>query len=76
MSTSVIVNTVKATGIAIAICLTIGGVLGGWVFMRRRAQAALSENFSDAGGMMRLNLDEMNVETNASRLIGQGDKVR
>ena len=75
MSTSVIINTVKVTGIAIAVCLTIGGIFGGAIFMRRRAQAALTENFSDAGGMMRLNLDEMNVESNASRLIGQGDKM-
>jgi hypothetical protein len=42
--------------------------------MRRRAQAALNESFSDAGGMMRLNLDEMNVESNASRLLGQRKK--
>jgi hypothetical protein len=74
MSTSVIVNTVKATGLAIVICLTIGGVFGGWIFMRRRTQAALTEKFSDAGGMLRLNLDEMSAQTNASRLIGQGDK--
>jgi len=74
MSTSVIINTVKVTGLAIAVCLGIGGIFGGAIFMRRRAQAALTENFSDAGGMMRLNLDEMNVETNASRLLGQGKK--
>jgi len=76
MSTSVIVNTVKATGLAIVICLTIGGVFGGWIFMRRRAQAALSEKFSDAGGMLRLNIDEMSAQPDAARLIGQGDKVR
>jgi hypothetical protein len=75
MSTSVIVNTVKATGLAIVICLTIGGVFGGWIFMRRRAQAALTEKFSDAGGMLRLNIDEMSAQNNAARLIGQGDKV-
>ncbi|HJR08702.1 MAG TPA: hypothetical protein VJ842_15690 [Pyrinomonadaceae bacterium] len=74
MSTSVIVNTVKATGIAIAICLAIGGIFGGWIFTRRRAQAALNENFSDAGGMVRLNIDELSAQTNAARLIGQGDK--
>lgn len=74
MSTSVIVNTVKATGIAIAVCLGIGGIFGGWIFMRRRAQAALTEEFSDAGGMLRLNLDEMSAQNNAARLIGQGDK--
>ncbi|HEY0097900.1 MAG TPA: DUF6599 family protein [Pyrinomonadaceae bacterium] len=74
MSTSVIVNTVKATGLAIVICLSIGGIFGGWIFARRRAQAALTEQFSDAGGMLRLNLDEMSQQTNAARLLGQGDK--
>ncbi|MCA1566679.1 MAG: hypothetical protein LC803_13755 [Acidobacteria bacterium] len=74
MSTSVIVNTVKATGLAIVICLTIGGVFGGWIFMRRRAQAALTEKFSDAGGMLRLNIDELSAQNNAARLLGQGDK--
>lgn len=74
MSTSVIVNTVKATGLAIVICLSIGGIFGGWIFMRRRAEAALTEKFSDAGGMLRLNLDDMSAQNNASRLIGQGDK--
>jgi hypothetical protein len=75
MSTSVIVNTVKATGLAIVICLTIGGVFGGWIFMRRRAQAALTEKFSDAGGMLRLNIDEMSAQPDAARLLGQGDKA-
>ncbi len=75
MSTSVIVNTVKATGLAIVICLSIGGVFGGWIFMRRRAQAALTEKFSDAGGMLRLNIDEMSAQNNAARLLGEGDKV-
>ncbi|HEY9401955.1 MAG TPA: DUF6599 family protein [Pyrinomonadaceae bacterium] len=74
MSTSVIVNTVKATGLAIVICLTIGGIFGGWIFTRRRAQAALTEKFSDAGGMLRLNIDELSAQNNPARLIGQGDK--
>jgi hypothetical protein len=74
MSTSVIVNTVKATGLAIVVCLTIGGVFGGWIFTRRRAQAAQTEKFSDAGGMLRLNIDELSAQNNAARLIGQGDK--
>lgn len=74
MSTSVIVNTVKATGLAIVICLTLGGVFGGWIFMRRRAQAALTEKFSDAGGMLRLNIDEMSAQNNTAHLLGQGDK--
>jgi len=74
MSTSVIVNTVKVTGLAIVVCLSIGGIFGGVVFMRRRAQAALAQTFSDAGGMMRLNLDETTPQHNPARLMGQGDK--
>ncbi|MFL6211854.1 MAG: hypothetical protein ACJ74W_23615 [Pyrinomonadaceae bacterium] len=59
MSGSIILNTIKATGLAIILCLSVGGLFGGVIFMRRRAQAALSERYSDAGGMMRLNLDEL-----------------
>jgi hypothetical protein len=69
MSTSVIVNTVKASGLAILLCLTVGGIFGALIFRRRRAQATLAGSYSDAGGMMRLDLDE-----SASRLIGQGEK--
>ncbi len=59
LSGSVIVNTVKATGLAIVLCLSVGGLVGGFIFMRRRAQAAGSPEFSDAGGMQRLNLGEL-----------------
>jgi len=72
MSTSVIVNTVKAAGLAIVICLAVGGIFGGWIFTRRRAQAALSEKFSDAGGMVRLNIDEMSAQNNAVHLDRSG----
>lgn len=64
MSGSIIFNTIKATGLAIILCLGVGGLFGGVIFMRRRAQAALSERYSDAGGMMRLNLDELAVAQN------------
>lgn len=69
MSASVIVNTVKATGIAIVACLGIGGLFGAVIFRRRRAQSALTESYSDAGGMMRLNLDD-----HASELLGRAEK--
>jgi hypothetical protein len=67
MSASVLVNTVKAAGLAILLCLAVGGVFGTLIFRRRRA--ALAARYSDAGGMMRLNLDE-----NTQRLLGQGEK--
>jgi hypothetical protein len=69
MSASVLVNTVKAAGLAIALCLGVGGIFGTLVFRRRRAQAALSARYSDAGGMMRLNLDD-----HARKLLGQGEE--
>ena len=69
MSTSVIVNTVKAAGLAITLCLAVGGVLGAIIFRRRRAQAATAHAYSDAGGMMRLDLDD-----HAAKLLGQGEK--
>jgi hypothetical protein len=67
MSASVIVNTVKATGVAIALCLGVGLTFGTVIFRRRRA--ALASRYSDAGGMMRLDLDD-----NTTRLLGQGEK--
>ena len=54
--TSMIVTVIKTTGLAIVLCLGIGGLLGGVVFMRRRAQAAGLGAFADAGEMLRLNL--------------------
>ena len=69
MSTSVIVNTVKAAGLAILLCLGVGGLFGAIIFRRRRAQAALAESYSDAGGMMRLDLDD-----HAAKLLGHGEK--
>lgn len=59
--TGMIVTVIKTTGLAIVLCLGIGSILGGVVFMRRRAQAAGREAFSDAGEMLRLNLVEDNL---------------
>jgi hypothetical protein len=67
MSASVLLNSVKAAGLAILLCLAVGGVFGTLIFRRRRA--TLAARYSDAGGMTRLNLDE-----NTQRLLGQGEK--
>jgi hypothetical protein len=67
----VFVSVVKASGVAFVLCFGIGGLFGGLLFFRRRAQQRVTA-YSDAGGMMRLNLDELTGETDARRLIGTG----
>ena len=68
----VFVSVVKASGLALVSCLAVGGFFGALLFSRRRAQQKSVEAFSDAGGMLRLNLDEMTPQTDPARLIGPG----
>ena len=72
MSVGVIVNTLKVSGLAIVLCLGVGAAFGGAIFMRRRTQAANQTRFSDAGGMVRLNLDDLAAESNPVRLLKRG----
>ncbi|HYX41388.1 MAG TPA: hypothetical protein VE821_06810, partial [Pyrinomonadaceae bacterium] len=74
MSGSLIINTVKATALAILLCLGIGSVFGSVIFARRRAQAALREQYTDAGGMVRLNLDELAAQPAPARLLPPVDE--
>ncbi|HET6862594.1 MAG TPA: DUF6599 family protein [Pyrinomonadaceae bacterium] len=55
----VFIAVVKASGFALIGCLGAGGLIGALLFSRRRAQQRQVEAFSDAGGMLRLNLDEL-----------------
>ena len=64
----VLVAVVKASGYALVACLGLGGLAGALLFTRRRSQQN-AEAFSDAGGMLRLNLDELTPETNPARLL-------
>lgn len=68
----VFVNVVKASGLVILGSLALGGLLGAILFSRRRAQQRAVEGYSDAGGMLRLNLDE-NQPGNSRRLLGPGN---
>ena len=73
---SLILGIAKTIGFFVALCLGGGGIVGGIAFLRRRAQqrhAATADAYSDAGGMLRLNIDEMSPETDPSRLLGSGD---
>jgi hypothetical protein len=69
----VFVAVVKGSGLALVSCFAIGGIFGGLLFIRRRAQQRAAEAYSDAGGMLRLNLDEMTPKTDTSRLLGPGN---
>ena len=68
----VFVTVVKTSGVAALLCFGVGGFFGAVLFARRRARQGNAEAFSDAGGMMRLNLDELSAQTNPNRLIGSG----
>jgi hypothetical protein len=68
-----ILAVLKASGLSLILCFGIGGLVGALVFQRRRAQAAATDAYSDAGGMLRLNIDEMSQQTDPGRLLGRGD---
>lgn len=67
----VLVAVMKASGYALLACLGLGGLAGALLFIHRRAQQQknLATSFSDAGGMLRLNLDELTPETDPARLL-------
>jgi len=68
----VFVSVVKASGLALVTCLGVGGLFGALLFTRRRSRTRNVAAYSDAGGMLRLNIDELTPETDPSRLIGPG----
>jgi uncharacterized protein DUF6599 len=67
----VFIAVVKASGLAIIGSLAVGGILGALLFSRRRKQQRIVA-YSDAGGMLRLNLDDMTAQRDPARLLGPG----
>jgi len=65
----VLVAVLKASGYAALACLGLGGLIGGLLFSYRRSQQKEATAYSDAGGMLRLNLDELTPETDPGRLL-------
>jgi hypothetical protein len=63
----------KLAGAGLLLCLLVGGVIGGTIFMRRRAQAVVAQTFSDAGGMVRLNIDDMIVQDTRVKLLMEAE---
>ena len=68
----VLVAVVKASGLSLLACLAIGALIGGLLFSYRRAQQKTTDAYSDAGGMLRLNIDEMTPKSDPARLLGPG----
>ncbi|MBV9928218.1 MAG: hypothetical protein JOZ96_24580 [Acidobacteria bacterium] len=70
----VILTTLKTTGLAILLCLGVGGAIGGVIFLHRRAQRDAQEVYTDAGGMVRLNIEDLNTPPATSNLLGRGQE--
>jgi len=66
-SAGVLVAVLKSSGLSLILCLGIGGLVGALLFRHRRAQRAAA--FSDAGGGIRLNLDELTGPANTRPLL-------
>jgi hypothetical protein len=72
---SVIITTLISTALAILLCLCVGGIIGGAIFLRRRAQHTAQEIYSDAGGMLRLNIEDVNApRIPSTKLVGSGEE--
>jgi hypothetical protein len=69
----IILAVIKASGLAVLLCLGVGGIFGALIFRHRRAQQATTSAYSDAGDMIRLNIDDLTPQSSPSRLLGRGD---
>lgn len=58
------------TGVAILVSLGVGGLIGGAVFFYRRTRPGAQEAYSDAGGMMRLNLEDFDPAGGTEKMLG------
>jgi len=71
-SAGVLVAVLKSSGLSLIACLVIGAVIGTLLFRHRRAQRAAA--FSDAGGAVRLNLDELTGSPPQGRLLATSER--
>lgn len=70
---NIILAVIKASGLAVLLCLGVGGIFGTLIFRHRRAQQATTAAYSDAGDMIRLNIDDLTPQSSPARLLGRGD---
>jgi hypothetical protein len=69
-SAGVLSAVLKSSGLSLLLCLAAGGLIGTMMFRHRRAQKAAA--YSDAGGSIRLNLDDLTGPANTDRLLKSG----
>jgi len=69
----VLLKTLITAGLAIVLCLGVGAVVGGTVFLRRRAKQTEQEVYTDAGGMLRLNIEDLNTPPTSTNLLRQSE---
>jgi hypothetical protein len=74
MSINVLLSSLKSAGIGILLCLSIGSIVGSIIFMRRRAESLAASTYSDAGGMVRLGIDNLTQQEDPARLLSSGGK--
>jgi hypothetical protein len=65
-----IVTALLTTGAAILVSLGVGGLIGGAIFAYRRSRPGAQESYSDAGGMMRLNLEDFDPAGGTAKMLG------
>ena len=66
-SAGVLVAVLESSGLSLLICFGLGALFGTLLFRYRRAQRAT--RYSDAGGTVRLNLDELTAHGNSRGLL-------
>jgi hypothetical protein len=66
-SAGVLIAVLESSGISLLVCLGLGALLGTLLFRYRRAQRAT--RYSDAGGTVRLNLDELTGNDDSRSLL-------
>lgn len=69
-SAGVVLTVLKSSGLALILCVSIGALVGTLLFRHRRARKAAA--YSDAGGAVRLNLDELTSAIQSDKLLGSG----
>lgn len=69
-SAGVLMAVLKSSGLSLLACVGIGALVGFLLFRHRRAQKAAL--YSDAGGQVRLNLDDLTGAPDPSRLLESG----